>query len=511
MSIPIIRQDSRYNALKRGHNSRWPASEADSVHRIELCDNAADAAETLQRIVNAGLRPTVRSGGHCYEDFVAVNPNGILIDLSMLNSMNAAESGHRYRVDTGVQLGEAYASLYKRYGVTLPGGTCYTVAAGGHISGGGYGLLSRLHGLTVDWLSAIDILTVDRDGHVALRRIDHAHDPDLFRACRGAGGGNFGVITSFFFDELPKPPQEIVTANISFSWADMTPERLEMILTTYGNYWETRGKDPDTWGLFSVLVLSHRAAGRFGISVQFCNPDGTCRDLQVLTEFMDLFHPCKPITDIATPSEIRSSLNPTTAAGQPACWAPQTMTHQLWLDATVQGGGSGGSRRAKYKSTYMKRTFTKSEVACLFKHMTRTIPGINLNGSMLLIDSYGGAINRKERVEQTAIPQRSSVMKLQFISYWSNEADDAGHLQWISDLYKELYSDSDTDPKYKETPYPGGRYEGCYINYPDKDMLAYPFWPNLYYGDGSLYPFLQDVKRRYDPHNVFHHAMSIRP
>ena len=71
------------------------------------------------------------------------------------------------------------------------------------------------------------------------------------------------------------------------------------------------------------------------------------------------------------------------------------------------------------------------------------------------------------------------------------------------------------DPKYKGTPYPNDHYEGCYCNYPDKDMLAYSFWPELYFGSSnspeSLYPFLQEVKRKYDPNNIFHHAMSIRP
>lgn len=79
--------------------------------------------------------------------------------------------------------------LYKRYGVTFPGGTCGSVGAGGHITGGGYGTLSRLHGLTVDWLSAVEILTVDAKGKVVARKLDRTHDPDLFRACRGAGGG----------------------------------------------------------------------------------------------------------------------------------------------------------------------------------------------------------------------------------------------------------------------------------------------------------------------------------
>ena len=122
------------------------------------------------------------------------------------------------------------------------------MAAGGHISGGGYGLLSRLHGVTSDWLTAVDILTVDAHGKVVARRVDQKHDPELFRACRGAGGGGFGVITNYFFEELPKVPQEVITANISFSWPDMTEEKFEAILKTYGNYWETRGKDPGHMG-----------------------------------------------------------------------------------------------------------------------------------------------------------------------------------------------------------------------------------------------------------------------
>jgi FAD/FMN-containing dehydrogenase len=56
----------------------------------------------------------------------------------------------------------------------------------------------------------------------------------------------------------------------------------------------------------------------------------------------------------------------------------------------------------------------------------------------------------------------------------------------------------------------GEHYDGCYINYPDADMLAHDFWPQLYYGEKGLYPFLQNVKRTYDPNNVFHHAMSVR-
>ena len=189
MTITVTRQDARYNTLKKGFNLRWPSVDSDAASRIELVENADDAAAALQRIVDAGRRPTVRSGGHCYEDFVSNNPGGAILDLSLLTQASAERKGDgRYRVAPGTQNWNGYLELYKQHNVTLPGGSCYSVGAGGHICGGGYGLLSRLQGLTVDWLSAVDILTVDARGKVVPRTVDATRDPELFRACRGAVG-----------------------------------------------------------------------------------------------------------------------------------------------------------------------------------------------------------------------------------------------------------------------------------------------------------------------------------
>ncbi len=477
-----------------------------------LCEDANDVAEALQQIVSAGLRPTIRSGAHCYEDFVANNPGGAILDLSLLSAAGKIGSETAYRIGPGTQLWNGYVTLYKRYGVTLPGGTCGTVGAGGHISGGGYGLLSRLHGLSCDWLTAVDILTVDAKGKVVPRTVDAKHDPDLFRACRGAGGGNFGAITSYVFDKLPQAPVEVMEAHIQFAWAETTVERFVMIMKTFGDYWETRGQESDTWGMFAVLVVSHQTNTGFGMSVQFCNPDGTCSDLTVLNDYLDRFVQCGGVTTKATPVTPHGQQPPTTitSPSQEVCVGTHTMRRTDWLRATAGNAGGPGSSRGKYKSVYMKRGFTEAEARCMYKHMQRTILGADLKSSMVEIDSYGGAINRAGMAGATAVAQRSSVIKMQPMTFWSDAEDDAAHSLWLEDFYKELYSGPDADPRHLGTPYPGARYEGCYINYPDKDMLAYSYWPQLYYGVDGLYPFLQDVKRKYDPNNVFHHAMSIR-
>ncbi len=122
--------------------------------RILICATPAEVRQALQMPCMTAVRPTVRSGGHCYENFTANNPGGVLIDLSLLNSVDLDSSTGEYCVAPGAVLGDVYQSLYKRYGLTLPAGSCYSVGAGGHISGGGYGLLSRLQGLSSDWLTA---------------------------------------------------------------------------------------------------------------------------------------------------------------------------------------------------------------------------------------------------------------------------------------------------------------------------------------------------------------------
>lgn len=507
MGIIVSKQDARFQVLSRSRNLRWPAAADEAVDHVDLCDSPDRAAEALQKIVSAGLRPTVRSGGHCYEDFVVNNPGGALLDLSLLNAARYPGDRSKYRISAGMQLGEVYLDLYKRDGVTIPAGTCYTVGAGGHISGGGYGVLSRLYGLTVDWVSSVDILTVDGHGKVSMRHVDKTHDPDLFRACRGAGGGNFGVITGYGFEKLPTAPREVASAGISFDWSTMTEARFVELVTTYGNYCETRGQDKDTWGLFTFLGLSPKQTGRFGISLQFCNPDGTCSDLSPVNDFLDRFDKCRPIPGAPT---IPGDRNPNVPRTHSKACAKQLPVKRPWLEATV-GGGSGGNglSRAKYKSTYMKRNFSEREARCIYKHLTRE-PGVDIKGAILAVDSYGGAINRPELVAETASWQRASVMKLQYQCYWHNANEDAGRLQWMKDFYSDVYSEGGPDAPFAGTPYPGDRYEGCYINYPDRDMLAYKFWPQLYYGTGDLYPFLQTVKRRYDPNNIFHHAMSVR-
>jgi Berberine and berberine like len=315
------------------------------------------------------------------------------------------------------------------------------------------------------------------------------------------------VVTGFLFDKLPAAPFEVANAHLSFDWRSMTEENFTGIVLAFGDYMAQRGADRDTWGLFAALGLTHASSGRISLSLQFCNPDGRCDDLKPLDEFLDRFQAFGPAERrAATPGDQRFSARSPAARQQTEKY---TIDRLLWLDATIGDSGSGRSGRAAYKSSYMKQNFTRAEAKCIYKHLTRVVPDVDLRGSVMAVDSYGGAVNAKDLARTTSVWQRSSTMKVQFQQYWDSSDEDAGRLKWMRDFYTDLYSQQ-VEARYAGTPFPNEYYEGCYINYPDSDMLAYSFWPQLYYGTQDLYPFLQQVKRRYDPNNVFHNKMSIR-
>jgi hypothetical protein len=141
----------------------------------------------------------------------------------------------------------------------------------------------------------------------------------------------------------------------------------------------------------------------------------------------------------------------------------------------------------------MKKPFPKRQIEAMWDHLTTSYPNTQ---ALLQVDSYGGMIN-SVKPDATAVPQRSSIMKLQYQTYWVHEEDTEANLRWIDDFYVAMYGDAG--------PRPDDTMDGCYVNYPDVDL---PDWEHLYYLGN--YARLQRVKARWDPHDVFHHAQSVR-
>ena len=109
--------DPRYHTLSMGFNQRWVGTPA----YIQVVGSTAQVAETVREAVRAGLRVTVRGGGHCYEDFVSGNPGGVIIDMSQMHGVSRSADG-TFWLEGGCTNWDVYTELYKRYDATLPGG-----------------------------------------------------------------------------------------------------------------------------------------------------------------------------------------------------------------------------------------------------------------------------------------------------------------------------------------------------------------------------------------------------
>lgn len=501
--------DSRYPTLVRGFNQRWVGQ----PQFVKVLGPDEDLAALVTEYVAQGLRITVRGGGHCYENFVSGNDNGVIIDLSSLNRVYQSEG--MYVVEGGCTLWNVYGQLYQQYNVTIPGGSCYSVGAGGHITGGGYGLLSRLHGLTVDWLSGVECVVVDGNGQArtvqAYKDSDEAELRDLFWGHTGGGGGNYGIVTKFFFRDLPSAPAEALLATVAWDWTSpdypgdhlLPYNQFEQLLNSYAAFFldhDDPGSPYD--GLFALLHLNHVSSGQITMTVQYVksNPtESTNESKAILQDFLETMNP--------------EGLNMTVAfakTGYHGFLPGTTEIQQMpWLEATQTLNGSGPNRRGKYKSSYMNNGFPPEQIEALYSFLSGTseeqitVPNTQ---ALVQVDSYGAQINTIES-DATAIPQRNSILKLQYQIYWDLPGPDGSYdesnVAWMQALYNAVYGPAGPVPDLN-TPPADRIVDGCYINYPDVDLID---WQLLYYEEN--YPRLQQVKAEWDPLNIFNHCQSI--
>lgn len=540
--IEVRPDDARYDALRRGFNQRWIAEPDYVVVATSADDVVAAVTKFLGKPANAARRITVRSGGHCYENFVSSADVAVTIDVSQMNRAYFDTSMNAYCVEAGATNWHSTTQLYRKTGRALPGGSCYSVGSGGHISGGGYGLLSRMFGLTVDYLYAVEVVTV-ADGKtptvtVARKDSDDAALRDLWWAHTGGGGGNFGVITRYWFRDLPQPPAQVLLRSVAWKWKDLRkrPDLFKSLVRRYGQFFEHEhaGTGPDfihRYGyqdMFTLLKLTHMSNDKVGLIIQMDGTDGDSPArmkafLDYLTEGFTT-GPGPYVTETVLDRQIGE---------HPAQRESFIPTRLPWLTATQSLNDSGPNRCGKYKSAYHTKAFTDDQIDTIHRHLTD--PGYSNPDALLQVDSYGGMVNDVDP-EATAVPQRSSVMKLQYQTYWTWDKDadtngvydyrdaekDTGiadrHLRWIREFYHDVYRLTGGVPAVADPSLPASLSagtDGCYVNYPDVDLdndslnTSGQRAHQLYYK--TNYTRLQQAKQRWDPHNVFRHAQSVKP
>ena len=501
--------DPRYGELITGDNQRWTGS----PDYIQIVGSTQQVINAVSAAVSAGKRLAVRSGGHCYEDFVANSDVRVIIDMSGMNAVYYDPAMKAFAIEPGARLLDIYDTLYKGYGVTIPAGRCYSVGAGGHICGGSDGLMSRRLGMTVDHLYAVEVVVVNGSGNVScVVATRDSSDPnnDLWWAHTGGGGGNFGVVTRYWMrspgvtgadptSALPSPPASVLLNGISWSWADLTQAEFTTLVQNFGT-WHEQNSAPGSAGvaLVSSLALNHVSSGSVSMFTQVeASAPGA---QQLLTDFVN-----------AVSSGVTASARPITSNAAEYGAMPHLVNAQQlpWFHAvrylaTNAPVLTNPTLRAEHKSAYHNQSFTSTQLATIYSYLTST--SISNPNAMLLLLPTGGNVNAVDPAA-TAFPHRSSVIQALYQSFWSAASDDATNVSWVRDFYSAAYAGSGG------VPVPGASTDGCYVNYPDVDLSDPTYnsssaaWHDLYYKGN--YPRLQQVKAKWDPKNIFNHTQSI--
>lgn len=493
-AVTIAAGDPRYDAFLRGDNHRFTGC----PDYVRVVSTARQVADAVAEAVAAGRRIAVRSGGHGWEDFTASADIKVLLDVSPMNRVYFDHARQAFVVEPGATLGEAYQALYTRWGVTFPGGDCPQVGVGGHIAGGGHGPLSRRFGATVDYLHAVEVVVVDRRGRaravVASRAPDDPHR-DLWWAHTGGGGGNFGVVTRYWLRDphatsahpgalLPKPPARWLVSDLAWRWDAVTADAFHALVRDHGTWFERHGSaDSPYANLAGWLVLGHRAGGLVSMTAMI---DDAVPDAAALL--------ATHVDAVTT----RMGVRPVVDRRRSVPWLYRM---------TYPGAGRWGdrdTRRYKAKSAFLRRSYSDGQIATLYRYLAGEAPA-NPNAVVLLLPA-GGRVNAVPPTE-TALAHRGSVLKMICGAVWRTEAEDAANLAWVRRLYRDLYAASGG------VPVPGEDSDGAYVNYADTD-LADPAWNTSGVPWSSLcyqenYPRLQAVKQRWDPRDVFRHALSV--
>jgi len=202
---------------------------------IVQCTGAADVVDAVNFAREHDLLLSVKGGGHNVAGN-AVNDGGLVIDLSGMRGVRVDPSTQTVRVQGGATLGDLDRET-QLFGLAVPAGVVSTTGVAGLTLHGGTGHLRRKHGLSIDSLISVDIVTADGQ----IRTASATENDDLFWAVRGAGS-NFGVVTSFEFRAYPVGPMVMVgaifypaddTRQLLRAWRDRVtaaPEELSSIL-----------------------------------------------------------------------------------------------------------------------------------------------------------------------------------------------------------------------------------------------------------------------------------------
>jgi FAD/FMN-containing dehydrogenase len=405
--------------------------------------SVADVRHAVEWARDAGIGLVARGGGHSYAGY-SVN-TGLVVDLSALNSVSADGSTGLVTADGGARMSDVYAAIEPRE-MAFALGNGASVGIGGLALGGGSAATSRKLGLTADALVRTTVVTADG----RLLTCDAQQNADLFWACRGGGGGNFGVNVSFTFQASPVP--DVSTCLLLWDAAD-APEVLAVLQ-------EIGRLAPEE---FSV---------RLGVS--------TARGSATMVSAVGLH--------LGPAHELREILDPVLAVARPAREDIADRTFWEAKDYLLHETSEGAFA---VRTNFATEPLPAEAIATVLGWIDRWPGSGNPDGGGIALYTWGGAIGRVAPTD-TAFAHRDALFLVSMDTSWAAHDDRTtvdANLRWLAGLREAV------------APYMSA---GAYQNFIDPDL---PDWRTAYYG--ANYPRLVEIKRRFDPDGFFTFGQGI--
>ena len=414
---------------------------------VVLCSTAADVAAVVRYAARTGTELAVRGGAHSVPGFGTAD-GAIVADLSGLSSVTVDAENRTARAGGGVTWG-GFNEATAAHGLATTGGVISTTGIGGLTLGGGIGYLSRGYGLSCDNLISAQVVTADGQTVTASER-DH---PDLFWALRG-GGGNFGVVTEFTF--RLHPVAEIYGGPMFFELSDGPA-----ILSYFDAFIRTAPREFGGFPAFQIApplpFVPEARVGEPFVAVVACWTGSANDGEKILQGFRDIATPVAEHIGAMPYADLNGAFD---------ALVPRGLQH-YWKAAFVGD-------------------LTEEAIRTLMEHGPR-VPVVNSTVHLYPIN----AACHDVAADATAWGHRDATYAVVIAGMWPDPADNEANTQWVKDFDAAI------------APHSQG---GGYINFAsadDQSKVAENF--------GVNYPRLQEVKRRYDPDNLFHLNQNIRP
>ncbi|HEX8234520.1 MAG TPA: FAD-binding oxidoreductase [Abditibacteriaceae bacterium] len=451
----VQRGDPGWEGARRGFNSRFDY-DAGGPNTVVFCQDKHDVAHAVTWARENKVPFRSRCGRHNYQGYSSLAEGGLIIDVNDMEMVQVNAQKSVATVGSGLNMLELSELLWD-CGVTLPLATGPSVGLAGLTLGGGFGINSRKFGMTCDHLLNVEM--VDADGKII--NANDSENPDLFWACKGGGGGNFGIVTAFTFKV--RPASLVAAFNIGYRWDEFD---------TVVDLWQHWAPEVDD-GISSLLSLK------------------VDRTITLLGQYTADEHDLPRVYSLLQPMLSRTL--PISVSIQVA---PHIAAARMFFGvdpANPQWAVREHSDEQIFKSTSSVafEPFSMEAITTL-RQFLEAVPPLSAppsQASMVQLLGGGGAPSRVAP-DATAVAYRDVKFIVQYDGYWTAPQDAEPTIGWVRQMRDTLLPHA----------------WGAYVNYAD-DQLDKPL--RAYFGT-NLERLVQ-VKARYDPDNVFNFPQSIPP